>query len=144
MAPDRVPPICPRSGVEGHRWTAYHQPVSNRSTPPVPTVRSGWLAGLQHKIARALLDEGFHSKEHARAAVMDGRISPALTPGLGHQSYLLLCEWLSVPPQMKEPSSAEVAAAVALLERAGYEVTLKERNLIVDMPAQVPRLPRGE
>ncbi len=91
-------------------------------------VRSGWCAGLSFQIARALMEAGYQSKPQARAAVVEGRLSPDSTPGLGLSAYLTMCEWLAVPPQARQPTESEVAAAVALLERAGYEVTLNVRN----------------
>lgn len=96
-------------------------------------LRSGWCAGLSFQIARILMEAGYQSKPQARAAVMDGRLSPEATHGLGPSPYLKLCQWLGVEPQSSKPTEGEVAAAVALLERAGYEVKLTERNPISDV-----------
>lgn len=95
-------------------------------------VRSGWCAGLSFQIARVLLEAGYQSKPQARTAVMDGRLSPDATPGLASGTYLALCDWLRVSPPAGQPTESEVAAAVALLERAGYAVQLSARHPVID------------
>lgn len=95
-------------------------------TPPV-VIRSGWCAGLSFQLSRALMEAGYQSKPQARAAVLDGRLSPELTSGLSQSHYTTLCAWLGVEPQGGKPTDGEIAAAVALLERAGYVVELTKR-----------------
>ena len=106
--------------------------MSKPNSEPV-VLRSGWSAGLSFQTGRAVMEAGYHSKAQARAAVMDGRLSPEGTVGLGPVRYQELCKWLGVEPQSRKPTEEEVAAAVALLERAGYEVKLTERYRVIDV-----------
>lgn len=78
------------------------------------------------------MEAGYQSKAQARAAVIDGRLSAETTVGLGPLRYQELCKWLGVEPQSRKPTEEEVASAVALLERAGYEVKLTERLPVID------------
>jgi hypothetical protein len=90
-------------------------------------IHFGWCAGLSYRLAGVLMGEGYQSRDEARAAVMDGRLSPETVIGLDPIRYEMLCKWLGIEPQSGKPTKEEVAAAVALLERAGYEVRLMQR-----------------
>ena len=120
------------AGLLGSQGKPYDGQMSKPNTAPV-VLRSGWCAGLSFQTGRAVMEAGYQSKAQARAAVMDGTLSPEATVGLGPLRFQELCKWLGVAPQSRKPTEEEVAAAVALLECAGYEVKLTERFPVIDI-----------
>jgi hypothetical protein len=73
-------------------------------------VHTGWFSGLPALVAREVLSAGFKSKEQVRTAVLDGRLSPQRNFGLGPLGYLIVCEWLEVPPESRQLSGDGSAA----------------------------------
>ncbi|MCP5230680.1 MAG: hypothetical protein H6948_01055 [Zoogloeaceae bacterium] len=81
--------------------------------------RITWTDGLEPKLANALIAARYTSRDDVRAAVERGEIAVkngrGTVPWIGPASVAEIRAWLGM-------ESAEIADAIALLERHGYTV----------------------